>query len=68
MKDAKYRAASAEAQVIDIAKQAKDAISKMESRSLLLEAAMRVLMKHNLLDEFSRELNQSPAQHAEERS
>lgn len=62
MRDAKYRAASAEAEVHALAKQAKEAISKMESRSLLLEAAMRVLIKHGLLDEFSQELNHPSTQ------
>lgn len=61
MRDTKYRAASAEAEIRDIAKQAKEAVSKMESRSLLLEAAMRIIMKHGLLDEFSRELNHPSA-------
>lgn len=62
MRDAKYRAASAEAAVLDIAKQAKEAVSKMESRSLLIEAAMRVIMKHGLLNEFSQELNRPPVE------
>lgn len=62
MRDAKYRAASAEAAVLDIAKQAKEAVSKLESRSLLLEAAMRVIMKYDLLNDFSHELNNPPRQ------
>lgn len=62
MRDTKYRAAAAEAEIHDIAKRAKDAIGKMESRSLLLEAAMRVIMKRGLLDEFSQELNKPTAQ------
>jgi hypothetical protein len=57
MRDAKYRAAAAEAEIHDIARRAKEAIGKMESRSVLLEAAMRVIMKRGLLNEFSQELN-----------
>lgn len=33
------------------------ALGKLSSRSALLEAAMRVIMKHNLLDDFSTEFN-----------
>jgi hypothetical protein len=57
MRDTKHRAASAEAEIIDIAKRAKETIGKIGSRSLLLEAALRVIMNHNLLDEFSQEVN-----------
>jgi len=34
----------------------------MVARSMIVEAAMRVLMKHDLLGEFSHELNHPPEQ------
>lgn len=56
MRDAKYRAASAEAEVIKIADEAKAGIKQMTSTVVSLEAALRVLMNHNLLGEFSEQL------------
>lgn len=65
MRGEKYRAASAEAEIHEIARITKIAIQRIESRCLLLDAAMRVIMKHDLLSEFSHELNNPPASQEE---
>lgn len=61
MSRAEGRAAAAEAEIRELARLAKEGLSKMESRSLLIEAALRVIMKHGLLNEFSQEMNHPPA-------
>lgn len=40
------------AEVYAVAEEAKKAIGKIGARSALLEAAMRVIIKHNLIDDL----------------
>lgn len=58
------RADAAEAEIRSIAKEAKAGVAQLSARCSLLEAAMRVIMKHDLLSEFSHELNHPPAAEA----
>jgi hypothetical protein len=53
----KERAIRAEGRVMLLAAQAKDAIGQLSARCSLFEAAMRVLLRHDLLREFSQEVN-----------
>lgn len=55
MRDAVSRAYSAEANVNSIAKEAKRYIGMMGARCILLEAAMAVIVKHDLMDDFVNE-------------
>jgi hypothetical protein len=61
MRDSRVRAETAEAEIRRIAKEAMDAVSSMAARSIVVEAALRVIMKHGLLDEFSHEINHPSA-------
>lgn len=66
MRRALERASAAEAEIRELARLAKDGLSKMAARCALLDAAMRVIMKHDLLNEFSHELNHPPVAEASE--
>lgn len=46
--------------VFDAAQEARHAISLLSSRVLLLEAALRVLLRHNLMGEFVAECSKNP--------
>ena len=52
---ANYRAASAENEIRKTAEETRKQIAKLGSNQTLLEAALKVLMKHKLLEEFAHE-------------
>lgn len=51
-----YRAAAAEEEIRELAKQAEKAIADMNARSLHLDVALQVMIKHGLIEEYAKEV------------
>lgn len=54
------RAHLAEESIREIAAQAKINVAKLGAHSVLLEAAMHLIVKHDLLSEFAQEVGRRP--------